>query len=278
LDLNAFLQEFFFNPILNPSVQGYNLINTLIYGIILLLISFYVLFPLLKKNNIPLTFKFFLALIPFICIGVTLRALNAFGLFQKTINPFEFNFYTFTPGVWFLTAFLVIIGLIFSKIFSKKFNKNFELILALIGIIFYLPLLALYLFNFINPFAFIFSLLFIAVTSFISIKLISLIKKNFFENKLNSMALIGQAMDACATVYAIELYNFSEQHPLSDFILKINPFLFILIKVALITLIIYYVDKDVSDKKMNSFIKIFLAILGFATGLASVFKLGLIGC
>ncbi|MBN2127264.1 MAG: DUF63 family protein, partial [Candidatus Diapherotrites archaeon] len=104
MDLNSILQDYFFNPILNPSIQGYNPVNTLVYGAILLLISFYVLFPLLKKNNIPLNFKFFLALIPFICIGVTLRALNSFGLFSKTINPFEFGFYTFTPGVWFLTA------------------------------------------------------------------------------------------------------------------------------------------------------------------------------
>ncbi|MBN2127750.1 MAG: DUF63 family protein, partial [Candidatus Diapherotrites archaeon] len=161
---------------------------------------------------------------------------------------------------------------------SKKFNKEFNLILALIGVIFYLPLLALYLINFINPFMFFGSLIGVFLSSLLAMSAITFLKKDFFKDKLNSMALIGQIMDASATVYAIEFCNFSEQHPLSEMILNVNPFLFIIVKIALITLILHYVDKDISDPKLNAFIKVFLAILGFATGLASVFKLGLVLC
>ncbi len=278
MDFNSILQEFFFKPILDSSVQGYNPVNTIVYGVILLLVSFYVLFPLLKKYKIVFSIKFFLALIPFILIGVTLRSLNSFGLFHKTINPLDFGFYTFTPGVWILTAFLTILGLIIARFVSKKIGKEFELMLGVIGFVFYTPLLLLYLFNFVNAFSFIASLVLIGLVSFIAFKIITLFKKSFFKEKLNLTALIGQVMDSTATFYAIQFCGFTEQHPVSEMILNTNPVLFIIVKIILITLIIHFIDKDVSNPEMNAFIKIFLSILGFATGLASVFKLGLIGC
>ncbi|MFH1588445.1 MAG: DUF63 family protein [Candidatus Diapherotrites archaeon] len=278
LDLSEIINEFFIRPVLDPSVQGYNIFNTLVYGALLLIISFYVLYPFLNKKGIQFNFKFFLALIPFILIGTTLRALNAAGLFNKTINPLDFGFYTFTPGVWLFTFFLVLIGLLIAFITAKKINKEFELILGVTGLIFFLPVLFIALPNFTQVMPFIYSLLLVLIIVIVSKYAIELFLKNFFKEKLNLTVLAGQAMDAGFTAYAITFCNYSEQHPVSDFILGIHPALFIAVKIALIAAILYFVDKEVEEKNLNGFIKVFLSILGFATGIASLVKLGLIGC
>ena len=40
MDLAEMINEYFVKPVYNPEVQGYNLVNTAVYGILLLVISF----------------------------------------------------------------------------------------------------------------------------------------------------------------------------------------------------------------------------------------------
>ena len=96
------LEEFFIRPIIDPSVQGYNIINTAVYGAILLIVAFFVVYPLLHKKGVRFDERFAIALFPYILLGVSLRAINSAGLLPfiyKTPNPLEPGFWTFTPGV-----------------------------------------------------------------------------------------------------------------------------------------------------------------------------------
>ena len=51
-----------------------------------------------------------------------------------------------------------------------------------------------------------------------------------------------------------------------------------MVKVALVLVIIYYVDMEIENKNLANFIKIVVAVLGFATGLRDVFTLGVGTC
>ena len=267
------LEEYFIKPIMDPSMQGYNVVNTPVYGTLLLVIAFFVVFPLLHRKGIRFDFRFALALFPYILLGVSLRAINSAGLLPfiyKTPNPLELGFWTFTPGVWLLVFALTILGLIISrKIKGNAYHKLF----ASLGIIFCsLPVLFCFI-NFTNWLAFIACL---ALIGFLALALRFVLKQftKILENKMNLLAVAGQLTDGSATAVAITFFSFSEQHPLSALILNINPALFIVLKVVVVLVLLYYVDKNFKNKNLANFSKLFLIILGFSTGLASVFKLG----
>ena len=267
------LEEFFIRPIIDSSVQGYNIVNTAVYGAVLLLIAFFIVFPILHRRGIIFDERFALALFPYILLGVSLRAINSAKLLpfiRKTPNPLEPGFWTFTPGVWLLVFLLTILGLAISrKIKGNAYHKLF----ASIGIAFCsIPVLFCFA-NFTNWLSFFACLALIAFLTF-ALKFTARHFTNILENKLNLLAVAGQLTDGSATAVAITFFSFREQHPLSALILNINPALFVALKVALVLLLIYYVDKNFKNKNLANFTKLFLIILGFSTGLASVFKLG----
>jgi uncharacterized membrane protein len=102
-----------------------------------------------------------------------------------------------------------------------------------------------------------------------------LLKKELMKNTLNLLVVSGQALDATASTIAIIFYGFSEQHPLSETIITLSPIAFIIVKIALILLIIYLIESEIKKENLKNFIKIVLFILGFATGGASLLKIGL---
>ena len=267
------LEEFFIKPIIDSSYRGYNIVNTAVYGTILLIVAFFVVYPLLHKKGIRFDFRFALALFPYILLGVSLRAINSARLLPfiyKTPNPLELGFWTFTPGVWLLVFALTIFGLIISR---KLKGKDYHKLFASLGIAFcFLPVLFCFI-NFTNWFAFIACLALIAFLTF-AFKFIAKQFTKMLENKMNLLAVAGQLTDGSATAIALTFFSFREQHPLSALILNINPALFIALKVVTVLILIYYVDKNFKNKNLANFSKLFLIILGFSTGLASVFKLG----
>jgi uncharacterized membrane protein len=267
------VEEFFIRPIIDPSVQGYNAVNTVVYAIILLIVSFFIVFPLLHRRGIIFDLRFAFALFPYILLGVSLRAINSAGLLpfiRKTPNPLELGFWTFTPGVWFLVFTLTILGLIISrKVKGKDYHRLFDLFRVAFCS---LPVLFCFI-NFTNWLAFIACL---ALISFLALALKFILKRftKILEDKMNMLAVAGQLADSSATAIALTFFSFREQHPLSALILTINPALFIALKVAIVLALLYYVDKSFQNKNLANFAKLFLIILGFSTGLASIFKLG----
>ncbi len=275
--------EYFLEPAMNPGIQGYNLVNTAVYGAILILLAFFVVYPFLDKKKVKFDYRFALAVIPFILIGTALRAINSARLLPgigKTLNPLELGFWTFTPGVWFAIFGLVIVGLIIAWQAEKKNKMEFNKALGITGIIFAVVPVLFVLANFSNWSGFILvSLAIIAISGAIAIALKKIKATEKLTTKMNLFAMAGQVIDSSATVFAVFTLNFTEQHPLSDAILKIpviGPIAFLALKVALVLVILNFVEKEIKRENLRGFIKLFIIILGFATGLASVLKIGLV--
>ena len=66
-----FLYQFFVKPIISPEVQGYNLVNTAVY-IVLLVIACSLIYLFLRKK-IEFNQKFFVSVIPYILFGISMR-------------------------------------------------------------------------------------------------------------------------------------------------------------------------------------------------------------
>jgi uncharacterized membrane protein len=281
-----FWQKYFIEPITNPAVQGYNLVNTIVLLIILVIACGIIYFILRKKVNF--NYSFLLSLLPYIFFGISMRVImhqiEAGKLviegITKTANPFAFGFWFFTPGIWILTFSLVIIGLLLGEVWKKLKVKRF----LVFGIIIMLPPLIFNLIHFNNWPIFIGTTTLILFTSYGLCWLVNKFTKyKILKDKTNFLIVLGQGIDGIASAIAISFFSFTEQHVFSNFLMNIHPALFASVKLGIALLICYtlddYTKETKGDKKklqLIKFIKIIIAILGLATGLASLFKLGII--
>jgi uncharacterized membrane protein len=286
--------DYFIKPIMNPEIAGYNFVNTLTY-IILLIIACAVIYFILNKK-VEFNKKFFIAIIPYVLIGISLRVLmhqiEAGNLIidgiTKTADPLQIGFWFFTPGVWILTFIITTIGLLISKILDELTHKR----LFWFGAIIALPLVLFNFSKFNNWNWFIGTIILIIFVTYVLCWLIDKFSPyKILQDPLNLFIVAGQAIDGIASVIAITFFNFSEQHVISNIVINFHPALFVIIKLALAILICYSLDdylkesitkhtskpgQSLNRKNLIGFVKVIIAILGFATGLASLFKLGLI--
>lgn len=304
-----FFQEFFAKRILDISA-GYNIIDTLAYALIALLIAFFIIFPLLGRLKVKFNFGFALALLPFILLGSSIRViidlyergalsesarlfLEGIGVFPRVANPLSISFYTVTPGIYILIAAFTIVALIVSLAIARKLNfkfnfdnfgfaKNlnfkfgsfgFEVPFAIIGIIAMLVPFVFVLLQFQNWVGFFAVLLATVIASAVIVYVFGLFKSKLLESGLNQLALAGQLLDGFATAFAIQFFGFGEQHVATSVITGFAPFLFPAVKIILILLILWFVDKDIKNENLRGFIKVLIIIFGFATGLRDLLTL-----
>ena len=124
INITDFLANYFFS--------GYTAFNTLVYGIILVIIIFGIikLFEHYTINPTDLIFP----LIPFIFLGSGIRALVDNGVYP-------YIWALITPGIYFIVGGTVIIVLLFSIYIQKWSGINFRYIIFGIGLILSAPIL-----------------------------------------------------------------------------------------------------------------------------------------
>ena len=275
------IQQYFVDPINDYS--GYNLVNTLVYGLILISVAFFLVYPLFNRKGIKFDFKFGLALLPYILFGISLRILEDLKILPRSANPLELPFYFVTPGIWILIGVITIIALIASMAFSRKFNKDLMKTFGLLGLI---PAVPLFLFDLLFlkeiPGA-VLILVIVAVIYFIAVKLSDIFadftKFDVFHNPVNRLAFIAQSLDGAATFTALQFFKCGEQHVVSNFIIQgFGPIAFLAVKIVLVYVILYFLEKEVKDKNLKGFIAIFIMIMGFATGMRDTFTLAIGSC
>jgi uncharacterized membrane protein len=274
------INEFFIKPI--SSHEGYNLINTLVYAVILLAVAFLVVFPYFKKKGIKFDFEFLKAVFPFIVFGSTIRIFEEnysavyLDLFERSTDPLTFGFYTVSPGIYILVGLLTIFSLILSMFIAKRFQKETLKVFMGIGIILSVPVVLFELLHLMHAFEFFFVFILTGLIVFVLKFLNDKLKQTVLSSKMNLAVLAGQTLDGVATFTALSFFTYTEQHVLSNFVIEtFSPAAFILVKVLLSLAVLWYVDKEVQDEKLRNFIKLFVIIIGFAPGIRDVFSLGL---
>ncbi|MFH1751591.1 MAG: DUF63 family protein [archaeon] len=277
--MTDFIQDFFINPITQHS--GYNPVNTVVYAIIGILLAFYVIYPILNKKGVKFDFKFVIALLPYIVFGSALRifeeSYSAIFLWTRSYNPLELGFYTLSPGIYFLMIAIVLISIGISFLLKRYLNWDWLKTFTIIGLILAIPMVIHHLLFLTHPLEFLFIPIATLILSFVVIKVFDLTKISLLKNNLNKLVLISQTLDATATVTALTFFTgFGEQHFLSRTLMDtFTPYSFIVVKIALALIAVYFIDKWIKDENLNHFIKLFIIILGFATGTRDTFSVGL---
>lgn len=273
--------------------EGYTMVSEITYGI-LIIISLYAIYKLLKKLKITVDWRFALALMPYIIFGPVTRTLEdtryfneptiywfispliylqiaiyailflllGYYLQQKLKNPkITTNTVIFTGGfILLLPPLFLIAKWIVGDQWSESSGVRFDVFFIVIGLIILivgLVYLVAYIFRNKEKFA-------------------------VYKNPLNLAMLAGHLLDGITSYISIKDplmmgLHYYEKHPASDILLNIWGPLFPIAKFLLIIVVIYVFDilyKEELKKyaTLVNLLKIGILILGFSPGLRDLLR------
>jgi len=275
--------------------EGYTMISEITYGI-LIIMSLYAIYKLLKKLEITVDWRFALALMPYIIFGPVTRTLEDTGYFNE---PTVYWF--ISPLIYLQIAIYAILFLVLGYYLQKKF-KNPKITVNTVvftgGFIILLPALfliagwilggrwgtktdAIVCFD---VFLIVLGLIILIVGLVYLFAYIYRNKEKFaaYKNPLNLAMLAGHLLDGITSYISIKdpfmmgLY-YSEKHPASDVLLNIWGPLFPIAKFILIIVVIYVFDilykKELQKyATLVNLLKIGILILGFSPGLRDLLR------
>jgi len=279
-----FLSEYFLNPILSNG--WFNPVNSLVYGIILV-VAVYFVFKLLKRMHIHIDRHFLYAITPFIFWAAITRVLHdaAFsGALKGDIGAFFLLPIFPTPGSYFITFTLALSVLVISLTVQKysraklPYWKTMAGIGAALSIIEFalIPKFDLIPVGMILGITDLWTLLFFLLHKFsVSLKKDSVMKtlKQIFTLD-NSAILSAHMLDASATFVALAFFGYAEQHPLPRTLIEFsNPAAMFLLKLVVLIPVLYIIDRYAEKGEFKNFMKIVIFILGLAPGLRDMIRL-----
>ncbi len=350
---DSFIWKFFWGPVVadaegeavNGLSAGYNIVNTITYGLILT-ISFFGIKELIDHFEITLDKKFVYALLPWIVLGGSLRSLEDVGLFKGLLVKL-----TISPSIYFLLGFsaitLMIIGAWLSKLELNKIRSVYVQVLVLTPI----PFIYLFIARYLTHFSIYFFIVLFAVmtlsllagtrefelnekylfftygltaisitlsynayyilyregTNALEVALIPMIGLGLttlflislkgidyspvfasdtslfqiFTRPLNLLICSAHLVDASSTYRGIAAYGYSEKHVLPTFMINLfGPAVIFILKISLIILIIYSLDKflkeDFSDSgELKVLLKFVIIVLGFSPSIRNILRLAM---
>jgi len=271
-----YIYHYFVDPILRNG--WFNPINTTVYAIILA-VAVYLVFKMLKRMNIKIDNHFFLAVLPFIYWGSTTRVLHdaAYkGILSSDLNHFYNSPIFPTPGSYIITFTLAVFVLLLSLVAQKRIKIPYWKFMLSIGICLDVINTVLLPFKSIFPLIFIISIALIFFSPFLILRIFS--KRKIFLKKLfpakNLGIIFSHLLDASATVTALSLYGYLEQHVVPRFFISIfGPVCMFPLKVAVVLPALWIIDKYTDDKNFKNFLKLVILILGLAPGLRDTIRL-----
>lgn len=256
--ITSFIEDNFFY--LHP---GYTLFNTVIFGIVLGLIILVIirLFDKLNKNPADLI----VPLIPMIFFGSSSRALVDNHIYPR-IHLLA------TPGIYIFIGLLTIAILLISINIEKKTGYEYTNIIFISGLMFSVGNIILILLHHINIETLLFELLFFIIVSSPFIFLRN--RMNFF-NDVNVSVLLAHIFDATSTFVAMAFFNYQEQHVIPTFLIDNygSPIIMYPVKIIVILVILYIIDREIENKTANNLLKLSIFILGLAPGIRNCLTL-----
>ena len=265
-----FIEQYFVDPIKYGT--GYNIYNTLTYGIIFVIFA-YLIYKLLMKLKIEINNQFLVGLIPYIILGGILRVWEDAKIAQTV--------WLITPLIYFLVLGIALSGLIISIGIEKKIKSKYWKTWSIIG--FALVILSLIPISKISNWLGIGEIVLITagwVTLFLIIKKIAIIKKlnaiSTFLNKENLLLILTHAFDATTTFVALQS-NYFEQHVLGGlFVDFFGPAGMYVLKLPVVIVVLFVLDKELKkDRNLRNLIKIAILLLGLAPGIRNMLRFGL---
>ncbi len=281
-----FIQRWYVDPIIYGT--GYNPVNTITYGIVLLA-SLAAVYTLLKKAKINIDRHFFVSLVPFILFGALLRSYEDFleagnvdlGIFTIASAEGPRNLLLVSPFMYMTVAAIALVSLAVAVASGRLARVPYYKILGGIGVV-----LATIVFTMVAPHVndFFAAGVMLALAAAWLVALLAFRKfvaprygklKNLLT-KENTFIIGVHTFDASTTFTAIQFYPYFEQHFLPGFFISLfGPAVMFALKLAVVPAALYYIDKETKDGEKRTLLKLLVLILGLAPGTRNLFRLAM---
>ncbi len=260
MSVESFFNEYFILPIINGT--GYNIYNTIAYGVIFIVASLLV-YKVLIKMKIKIDEKFIISSIPFIVLGGFLRAaediMQSAGLGK--------NILLITPLIYVVVFVIAFFSLVIIKSFTNNFHKPWSFV-GIICLLSFSPYL-LYAKSFlVEAFA---TIVFLSLIWIIII--FGLGKITSFFKKINAFVLSSHMFDATTTFVALSNYSYFEQHVVTGFFINMfGPAVVFALKFIVVSLVLLIFDKNFK-KNENNYLKFIVLLLGLGPGMRNFLRI-----
>ncbi|RLI83231.1 hypothetical protein DRP07_03815 [Archaeoglobales archaeon] len=239
--------------------QGYNIVNTITFAIILIL-AVILIYKFLRKY-IEFDFKFVAGNVPFILLGSSARVIEDAGFLKP---PMSYVF--MTPFIYiliFLIAFPTL--MVFVKLKKDEYWKYY----GGVGLVLSLLCLTILFTNlevvngWLFPAVLFFSVIFTVAYQFIFERVYPAM-----NNWLSKTVFFAHMIDGFATFLGIQFLGYWELHVLPRFLINtLGPWVMIPAKIAVFVTVLYILDSSEEEENFKNFIKFILVVLGLAPGI-----------
>ncbi len=273
--MENFIYDYFIQPIWSRS--GYNLINTLTYGVIAIICVY--LIHRIIKGRISINQSFVTGVLAFVLLGSTMRVITDAidnGVFQP-VTPFHefvlnsgvygYGYLTVSPGIYIVTTAILLVSM------AILYKKNRMDLLGHVGIVLWVPHFLL-LIPFMEYILYSIPILILAaVPAYIALKV--------FKDKIYSAIVAAHALDGAATFFIIDYFSeisgiqYFEQHVVSAAIGDLGGtyFVFYLAKVIIAFAAVHVIKNEKMDQEDKYFVALAIMIMGFAPGIRDVLRM-----
>lgn len=265
--ISQFINTYYLDPIKGD--EGYNLVNTFTWAIVLGICIFGI-FKLLKKLEVKITPEFILSILPFVLAGSSLRVLedSPAGIFHP-----PFSYLLITPNIYFLVFGVTVICLWLSIRLQKAgVVEDYHPVFAGFGLAwFFLNLgVLLHYENIVAPYVPVFVIGVGTGLTLVFYLVARHFKSSIFTNPLNLSILLAHMMDASSTYIGIEKLGYFEKHVLPSYLIELTGTALVMYPLKLIIFVgvIYALDtqfeKDEESENLKMLIKMVILILGLS--------------
>jgi uncharacterized membrane protein len=254
LDVKNFLLEKFWIPIIDESVY-YNPYNTFVYALLFGLLAIYVVYPAVKKMDIQIDRKFFIAFLPFVVFGGALRALKDIGATESV--------FLVTPFIYLVIGGIGISALFLSREIEKRGDISYHKTLSLTSIV--LLLLSLSFYSLENFEALLLETFIVLLWISIGFLALKVFRPDLLRFEFTA-PVSAHYLDASSTFTALS-FGASEKHVLGrTFIEFFGPSGIFLMKTIVIIPVSYYLVTEFEGEEKMFYIFLITALgLGIAT-------------
>lgn len=253
MDLWEFIKEYYIDSIVYK--EGYNIVNTLTWAVILVIAVFLVYKFIEKRFKIDKIFIF--SNIPYILLGSATRVVEDAGFLKPPIS------YIFmSPLIFFLIFFLAFPTLLLSRRF---FGEKYYLSYATVGLLFAIGTLILLFFSLkienplVLPYGIIGAISIALAFYFIPLKT---------KNLLSAIVMFAHMLDGFVTFLGVQYHGYVEIHVLPRFITEtFGAIALPIAKFAVIGAVLYLIDSSEERESLKNFLKFTLLVLGLAPAL-----------
>lgn len=254
-----FIEEYFIDPI--KYGEGYNWVNTLTYGVILIVVS-YIVYQYLKPR-ITMDRNFYYSVSLFILVGGSARVIKDMGVTESYILV--------TPLIFFLIFGITFTSLIIAV---KIWKENYYKYLAVEAIVLFVIILAILAINATayNSTGFVYIVVTAGAVSVIVYYVSKILSFTFITDNIEIMG--GHLLDASATSFGLAMFGYFEQHALPGKVIEWTgtPFVMFPLKIIVVGIALSYVE-DIKEGGYKNFIRLIILILGAAPGLRDLLRI-----